>query len=91
MLIINNRILTLLDQELNEVTKALSELLPELSCSDEWIFSRLLVELLSHGSNDVRMFHICLHVPSDSAFAAGGADEKLHQTQQSGITIGLEN
>jgi hypothetical protein len=33
------------------------------------------------------MFHVCLHVWRDPAAASGGADEELHQGQESGIAV----
>ena len=76
MLVVDDGVLALLDQQLDEVTEAASELLPELARCDQGVLAGLLLELVGHLTDDVGVLHVGLHVRSDPAPAPSGAKIK---------------
>ena len=78
-LVIDNAVLTLLHQQPHEVAEVGAELLPVLTGGCERIFSGFLFELLRHTSDDIPVFHVCLHLAGDLPLATGRRDKELHQ------------
>ena len=76
MLVVDDGVLALLDQQLDKVTEAASELLPELPRCDQGVLAGLLLELVGHLTDDVGVLHVGLHVRSDPPPAPGGAKIK---------------
>ena len=79
--------MALADEQLDEVAEVVAELFPKHSGRHERVLAGLLLKLFGHSANNVSVLHGSLHFGSDSTATSGGTDEKLHETQESSVTI----